>query len=113
VTGNPKPLSKQRIDGKASILATGARSVAGAVARHLLFALGVTQDNLIGVRHLKVGSRLIPVQLFRNAGGSVAGKFVLGAQDTPIVDGPTPEAVLALLRDVLDGLLLARKARVA
>ena len=65
--------------------------------------------NLIGVRQIRAGGRVIPVQLFRNDGGSVAGRFVLGAQDTPIVDGPTPEAVLELLRDVIDGLLFARK----
>jgi hypothetical protein len=35
---------------------------------------------------------------------------VLGAQDTPILDGPDPEAVLAVLRDVIDGLLLARRS---
>ena len=70
----------------------------------------VNQPKLIGVRHLKAGGRLIPVQFFQNDGGSVAGRFMLGAQDTPIVDGPTPEAVLELLRDVLDGLLLARKS---
>jgi hypothetical protein len=34
----------------------------------------------------------------------------LSAKDTPILDGPTPEAVLELMRDVLDGLLLAREA---
>lgn len=34
---------------------------------------------------------------------------MLGAQDTPILDGPDPEAVLAVLRDVIDGLLLARQ----
>lgn len=39
----------------------------------------------------------------------MAGRALLGAQDTPILDGPDPETVLALLRDVLDGLLLARK----
>ncbi|HUJ28966.1 MAG TPA: hypothetical protein VLW85_23255 [Myxococcales bacterium] len=66
-------------------------------------------DKLIGVRHLKAGGRLIPVQFFRNAGGSVAGRVMLGDQDTPILDGPTPEAVLDLMKDVLDGLLLARK----
>lgn len=69
----------------------------------------MSPKNLIEVRHLQAGGRLIPVQLFRNAGGSVAGRFMLGAEDTPIVDGPTPEAVLELLRDVIDGLLLARK----
>ena len=67
------------------------------------------EKNLIGVRLIRADGRLIPVQLFRNDGGSVAGRFLLGAQDTPIVDGPTPEAVLALLRDVIEGLLLARK----
>lgn len=69
----------------------------------------MNDKNLIGVRHLRAGGRLIPVHFFRNDGGSVCGRFVLGAQDTPIVDGPDPEAVLALLRDVIDGLLLARK----
>ena len=70
----------------------------------------VNQKNLIEVRHVQAGGRLIPVHFFRNAGGSVAGRFVLGAQDTPIVDGPDPETVLEILRDVLDGLLLARKS---
>ena len=69
----------------------------------------VTQKNLIAVHHLRAGGRLIPVHLFRNDGGSVAGRVVLGAEDTPIVDGPTPEAVLELFRDIIDGLLLARK----
>jgi len=71
---------------------------------------GVTQQKIIAVRHLRAGGRLIPVHFFRNDGGSVAGRAVLGAQDTPILDGPDPEAVLALLRDVMDGLLLARRA---
>jgi hypothetical protein len=70
----------------------------------------VNQKNLIEVRHVQAGGRSIPVHFFRNAGGSVAGRFMLGAQDTPIVDGPDPEAVLEILRDVLDGLLLARKS---
>jgi hypothetical protein len=35
---------------------------------------------------------------------------VLSPQDTPILDGPDPETVLALLRDVIDGLLLARRS---
>ncbi len=69
----------------------------------------MNQPKLIAVRHLRAGGRLIPVHFFQNAGGSVAGRFVLGAQDTPIVDGPTPEAVLEALRDVLEGMLLARK----
>jgi hypothetical protein len=81
------------------------------MARRLLASRSVTQQNekIIAVRHLRAGGRLIPVQFSRNAGGSVAGRAVLGAQDTPIVDGPDPEAVLALLRDVIDSLLLARR----
>jgi len=68
----------------------------------------VTQK-IFAVRHLRVGERLIPVQLSRNDGGSVAGRALLSAQDTPIVDGPDAEAVLAVLRDAIDGLLLARQ----
>jgi hypothetical protein len=79
------------------------------VARHLLCSRYVNPQKLIAVRHLRAGGRLIPVHFFRNDGGSVAGRFVLSAQDTPIVDGPNPEAVLDLMRDVIDGLLLARK----
>ena len=67
----------------------------------------MTKKKIIAVRHLRAGGRLIPVHFSRNAGGSVAGRAVLGAQDTPILDGPDPEAVLAVLRDVIDGLLLA------
>jgi hypothetical protein len=69
----------------------------------------VNPKNVIAVRHLRAGGRLIPVQFFRNDGGSVAGCFELGAHDTPIVDGPNPDAVLELLRDVIESLLLARK----
>ena len=44
---------------------------------------------------------MIPVHFSRNAGGSVAGRAVLGAQDTPILDGPDPEAVLARVSELL------------
>jgi len=73
----------------------------------------VTKQKIIAVRHLRAGGRVIPVHFSRNAGGSVAGRAVLGAQDTPILDGPDPEAVLAVLRDVIDGLLLARRPALA
>jgi hypothetical protein len=75
----------------------------------LLLPNAVNQQKLIAVRHLRAGGRLIPVHFFRNDGGSVAGRFMLGAQDTPILDGPDPDTVLELLRDVIDELLLARK----
>lgn len=64
---------------------------------------------IIEVRHVRAGGRLIPVHFSRNDGGSVAGRAMLGAEDTPILDGPDPETVLALLRDVLDELLLVRR----
>lgn len=66
------------------------------------------QQQLIAVRHVQAGGRLIPVHFFRNAGGSFAGKFMLGDHDTPILDGPTPEAILEVMRDLIDGLLMAR-----
>ncbi len=66
--------------------------------------------NLIAVRYVRASGRLIPVHFYRNDGGSVAGRFMLDPKDTPILDGPTPEAILALWRDVMDGLLLARAA---
>ena len=73
-------------------------------------AVIVTQQKIFAVRHLRVGGRVIPVQLSRNDGGSVAGQAVLSAQDTPIVDGPDADAVLAVLRDVIEELLLARQS---
>lgn len=68
-------------------------------------------DTLIAVRHLEAGGRLIPVHFFRNAGGSVCGRLHFAADDTPIVDGPTTDAVLSLVSDALDGLLYARAMR--
>ena len=62
----------------------------------------------IAVRHLEARGLRIPVLFFRNAGGSVSGRFLLGENDTPIVDGPTPEAVLSLVADMIDTVLLAR-----
>jgi hypothetical protein len=80
----------------------------------LLKVCGKMPDkNILEVRHVKAGGRKIPVHFSRNVGGSVAGCFVLGAQDTPVVDGPDPETVLALLRDLMDSALLARTAREA
>lgn len=69
----------------------------------------MTPKKIIAVRHVSADGRLIEVHFFRNAGGSVAGRALLGAEDTPIVDGPDPDAVLDLLRDVIDGVLLARR----
>jgi hypothetical protein len=68
----------------------------------------VNPSNLIGVHHVQSEGRKIPVQLFRNGSGSVAGRCLIDQGDTPIVDGPSPEAVLELLAEIIDDLLLAR-----
>jgi len=82
----------------------------GAVARDLLKRSRVTDQKLIGVRHLRSEGRRIPVLLFRNGPSSVAARCLIHPGDTPILDGPSPEAVLALLAGVIDDLLLARGA---
>jgi len=81
------------------------------MARDLLKRSRVTHQKLIGVRHLRSENRRIPVLLFRNGPSSVAGRCLIHPGDTPIVDGPSAEAVLALLAGVIDDLLLARGAR--
>jgi hypothetical protein len=71
----------------------------------------VTAQKLIGVRHLRSEGRRIPVLLFRNDSGSVAARCLIHPGDTPILDGPSAEEVLALVAGVIDDLLLARGAR--
>ncbi|HWE24279.1 MAG TPA: hypothetical protein VG496_10110 [Myxococcales bacterium] len=68
-------------------------------------------SNLIGVHHVQAEGRKVPVLLFRNGSGSVAGRCLIDHGDTPIVDGPSPEAVLELLEGIIDDLLLARSGR--
>lgn len=65
--------------------------------------------SLIAVRHLSREGRRIPVLLFRNVGGSVAGQCLLDPDDTPIVDAPTASAVISLLERVIDDLIEARR----
>ena len=80
------------------------------VARDLLTRSGVNGQRLIGVRHLRSEGRRIPVLLFRNGPSSVAARCLIRPGDTPILDGRSPEEVLALLAGVIDDLLLARGA---
>jgi hypothetical protein len=68
----------------------------------------IEEEKSLGVRQFRRGGRVIRVALFRNRGGSVAGRLLLGQNDTPILDGPTPEAVMELARDVWDALELVR-----
>jgi hypothetical protein len=70
----------------------------------------VPDPDLIGVHHLRASGRVIAVELFRNAGGSIAARCRIGARDAPIIDGPTEAEVLAAVQDALEGLLLARSA---
>ena len=65
--------------------------------------------NLIAVRLLRVGDRLVRVELFRNEGSSVAARCVLGSRDTPIIDAPSVDEALAAVEDALEGLLMARR----
>ncbi len=72
--------------------------------------MAVDVHKLIGVRHFEADGRRIPVLLFRNGTRSVAAHCLLKPGDTPILDGPTAEDVLALVEGVLGDLLLARAA---
>ena len=81
------------------------------LAQGLLKQAFMNLDKPIAVRHLEAGGRRIAVHFFRNAGGSVCGHLLFGAKDTPIVDGPTTDAVLSVVSDALDGLLFARAMR--
>ena len=69
-------------------------------------------SRLIGVRQIAAGTARIPVLLFKNEGGSVAGRLLLGDGDEPVLDGATAQAVLLLIGIVLPWALLARGRRV-
>jgi hypothetical protein len=71
----------------------------------------VTPGELIGVRELRASGRSVKVELFRNAGGSVAARCVLGERDNPIIDARSADEALAVVADALEGLLLARGRR--
>lgn len=86
---------------------------ADAVVRLLLQRRGMNGPNLIAVRHVRIGNRLVTVELFQNEGRSVAARCVLGSGDTPIIDAPTAEEALAAVEDALEGLLLARECAAA
>ena len=82
------------------------------VAQGLLHPDAVNETDLIAVKHLKAAGRVIPVELYRNACGTVAARCHLGS-DFPIIDGPSAEEVLKAVEDALEGLLLARALRAA
>lgn len=70
-------------------------------------------SNLIAVRQVRIGNRVVTVEIFRNEGRSVAARCVLGSGDTPIIDAPTAEEALAAVEDALEGLLMAREGAAA
>ena len=76
--------------------------------RVLLLCPGMNA-NLIAVRQVRIGDRLVTVELFQNEGSSVAARCVLGLGDTPIIDAPSAEEALATVEDAMEGLLLARE----
>jgi hypothetical protein len=71
-------------------------------------SLAVDKNKLIAVRHVKAGNRVIPVELFRNEGGSVAARCIIADADMPIIDGATADEAMATVEDALEGLLFAR-----
>jgi hypothetical protein len=73
----------------------------------------MTRTNLIAVRQVRAGDRLVLVELFQNEGSSVAARCVLGSTDTPIIDAPSAEEALAAVEDAMEGVLMARRARAA
>lgn len=72
--------------------------------------MAVNRDDLIEVREIRTGGRRVVIQLYRNAGGSVAARFLLGEADMPIIDADSVEEALATAADALEGALLARAA---
>ena len=83
------------------------------LARGLLWIALVANPILIETRHLSAMGREVPVQLFRNACGSVSARCVIDVGDTPIVDGPTADAVIQILQESLEALLLTRMRKSA
>jgi hypothetical protein len=79
------------------------------MVRQLLSLWSVNPTKVIEIRHLKVAGRTIPVELSRNAGGSVAARCLLSEAEMPIIDGPTAEAAMAAVEEAIEDLLLARK----
>ena len=69
----------------------------------------MNRTNLIAVRLLRAGDRLVTVELFQNEGSSVAARCVLGSRDMPIIDAPSADEALAAVEDALEGLLMARR----
>lgn len=71
----------------------------------------VVPAKLIAVKQLSANGQQIPVLIFRSTRGKIFARCLLAVDDTPIVDGPTPEAAFALVEDLLDGMLSARAIR--
>ena len=81
------------------------------LADRLLPLADMPEPTLIETRQLSALGREVPVQLFRNERGSVSARCCFGVGDTPIFDGPTTEAVLRLVEDTLEVLVLTRAWR--
>jgi hypothetical protein len=58
-----------------------------------------------------VNGRTVPVELSRNAGGSVAARCLIGETEMPIIDGPSTDAVMAAVEEAIEDLLFARNLR--
>ncbi len=107
-----------QIDAEPTCLGAGARNRArvaatgpGPLVRGLLRIPRVEPTNLIEIRHVRVNGRTVPVELSRNAGGSVAARCLIGETEMPIIDGPTAEAAMAAVEEAIEDLLFARALR--
>lgn len=81
------------------------------VVHRLLAIHSVEPTKLIEIRHVRVNGRTVPVELSRNAGGSVAARCLIGETEMPIIDGPTTEEVMAAVEAAIEDLLFARALR--
>lgn len=66
------------------------------------------EARLIGLRHLAMQGRRVPVVLMRNANGTVAGQCLLENSERPILDASGVQEVLTLISDTLEALILSR-----
>jgi hypothetical protein len=70
--------------------------------------IATSEVPVLETRQLTAAGRNVAVQLFRNESGSFSARCVFGQGDTPIIDGPTKEAVLEIIENALEALLFTR-----
>ncbi|TMA22819.1 MAG: hypothetical protein E6J62_13580 [Deltaproteobacteria bacterium] len=102
------PSENDEIPSRSQPFGRFSQELGSRLARGLLLRGRMQTNELIGVRHLSASGRRIPVLFFQNEGGSFAGHCLLADDDTAIIDGPSPEAVLALFERLIEDVLFLR-----